>query len=54
MIFDDVFSSLDAETENHIFHHLLGDHGLLRSLNATVLFASSSGKPPLYNICTTF
>ncbi|KAL4941343.1 hypothetical protein BDV06DRAFT_223239 [Aspergillus oleicola] len=28
-IFDDVFSSLDAETENHIFHHLLGDHGLL-------------------------
>ncbi|KAL4766171.1 putative ABC multidrug transporter [Aspergillus foveolatus] len=44
VIFDDVFSSLDAETENHIFHHLLGDHGLLRSLNATILFASSSVK----------
>ncbi|KAL6239814.1 hypothetical protein BDW75DRAFT_197446 [Aspergillus navahoensis] len=44
VIFDDVFSSLDTETENHIFHHLLGDHGLLRSLNATVLFASSSVK----------
>ncbi|KAL4914137.1 P-loop containing nucleoside triphosphate hydrolase protein [Aspergillus aurantiobrunneus] len=44
VIFDDVFSSLDAETENHIFHHLLGDHGLLRSVNATVLFASSSVK----------
>ncbi|KAL5045769.1 hypothetical protein BDW71DRAFT_183332 [Aspergillus fruticulosus] len=44
VIFDDVFSSLDTETENHIFHHLLGDHGLLRSLGATVLFASSSIK----------
>ncbi|CBF87872.1 hypothetical protein AN1240.2 [Aspergillus nidulans FGSC A4] len=44
VIFDDVFSSLDSETENHIFHHLLGDHGLLRSLNATILFASSSVK----------
>ncbi|KAL4976783.1 P-loop containing nucleoside triphosphate hydrolase protein [Aspergillus desertorum] len=42
VILDDVFSGLDTETENHIFHHLLGDHGLLRSLNATVLFASSS------------
>ncbi|KAL4782982.1 P-loop containing nucleoside triphosphate hydrolase protein [Aspergillus varians] len=44
VIFDDVFSSLDAETENHIFQHLFGDHGLLRSVNATVLFASSSVK----------
>ncbi|KAL4813733.1 P-loop containing nucleoside triphosphate hydrolase protein [Aspergillus spinulosporus] len=44
VIFDDVFSSLDSETENHIFHHLLGEHGLLHSLNATVLFASSSIK----------
>ncbi|RDW76399.1 putative ABC multidrug transporter [Aspergillus mulundensis] len=44
VIFDDVFSGLDTETENHIFHHLLGDHGLFRSLNSTVLFASSSVK----------
>ncbi|KAI9371210.1 P-loop containing nucleoside triphosphate hydrolase protein [Aspergillus egyptiacus] len=44
VIFDDVFSSLDAETENHVFHHLLGNHGLLRSINATVLLASSSVK----------
>ncbi|KAL4924344.1 putative ABC multidrug transporter [Aspergillus undulatus] len=44
VIFDDVFSSLDAETENHIFHHLFGDYGLLRLINATVLFASSSVK----------
>ncbi|KAL4952600.1 P-loop containing nucleoside triphosphate hydrolase protein [Aspergillus filifer] len=32
IIFDDVFSSLDTGTEDHIFHHLLGDHGLLRSI----------------------
>ncbi|KAL4969112.1 putative ABC multidrug transporter [Aspergillus stella-maris] len=44
IIFDDVFSGLDTGTENHIFHHLLGDHGLLRSISATVLFASSSVK----------
>ncbi|KAL2832126.1 P-loop containing nucleoside triphosphate hydrolase protein [Aspergillus cavernicola] len=44
VIFDDVFSSLDVETENHIFHHLLGDYGLLRSINATILFGSSSVK----------
>ncbi|KAL3480238.1 P-loop containing nucleoside triphosphate hydrolase protein [Aspergillus californicus] len=44
VIFDDVFNSLDTETENHIFYHLMGDHGLLRSMNATVLVASSSVK----------
>ncbi|PTU22530.1 hypothetical protein P175DRAFT_0514599 [Aspergillus ochraceoroseus IBT 24754] len=44
VVFDDVFSSLDAETENHIFQHLLGEHGLLRSISATVLLASSSVK----------
>ncbi|KAL4874811.1 P-loop containing nucleoside triphosphate hydrolase protein [Aspergillus karnatakaensis] len=44
VIFDDVFSGLDTETENHVFQHLLGDHGLLRSINATVLLASSSVK----------
>ncbi|KAL3488090.1 P-loop containing nucleoside triphosphate hydrolase protein [Aspergillus germanicus] len=44
IILDDVLSSLDTETENHIFLHLLGDHGLLRSLGATVLLASSSVK----------
>ncbi|KAL3448733.1 P-loop containing nucleoside triphosphate hydrolase protein [Aspergillus insuetus] len=43
-ILDDVLSNLDTETENHIFLHLLGDHGLLRSLGATVLLASSSVK----------
>ncbi|PLB43887.1 ABC multidrug transporter [Aspergillus steynii IBT 23096] len=44
VILDDVLSSLDAATEDHIFHHLLGIHGLLRSIGSTVLFASSSVK----------
>ncbi|KAL2836011.1 P-loop containing nucleoside triphosphate hydrolase protein [Aspergillus pseudoustus] len=44
VILDDVFSSLDAVTENHIFLYLLGDHGLLHSLGTTVLLASSSVK----------
>lgn len=44
VILDDVLSSLDAATEDHIFHHLLGTHGLLRSIGSTVLFASSSGR----------
>ncbi|OJK00394.1 hypothetical protein ASPACDRAFT_52107 [Aspergillus aculeatus ATCC 16872] len=44
VILDDVFSSLDATTEDHIFHHLLGAHGLLRSIGSTVILASSSVK----------
>lgn len=39
-----MFSSLDATTEDHIFHHLIGNHGLLRSIDSTIIFASSSGK----------
>ncbi|KAL3460707.1 P-loop containing nucleoside triphosphate hydrolase protein [Aspergillus heterothallicus] len=44
VILDDVFSSLDLETENHIYLNLLGDHGLLRSFGTTVLLASASVK----------
>ncbi|KAI9041611.1 putative ABC multidrug transporter [Aspergillus affinis] len=44
VILDDVLSSLDAATENHIFHELIGTHGLLRSIGSTVIFASSSVK----------
>lgn len=44
VILDDVLSSLDAATEDHIFHHLIGTHGLLRSIGSTVIFASSSVK----------
>ncbi|RGP66062.1 hypothetical protein FSPOR_6888 [Fusarium sporotrichioides] len=41
IILDDVFSGLDAHTENAIFNNLLGDHGLLRDLNTTVIITSS-------------
>ncbi|UPL03089.1 hypothetical protein LCI18_014023 [Fusarium solani-melongenae] len=40
---DDVFSGLDAHTENAVFHNLLGTHGILRQLKATVIIASSRG-----------
>ncbi|MCJ1399110.1 hypothetical protein MMC11_002312 [Xylographa trunciseda] len=37
VIFDDVFSGLDTETEEQIFRRLLGRHGLLRQLGVSVL-----------------
>ncbi|GAB1196308.1 hypothetical protein APSETT444_005577 [Aspergillus pseudonomiae] len=43
IVLDDVFSSLDATTEEHIFQCLIGTHGLLRSIGSTILLASSSG-----------
>lgn len=42
IILDDVLSGIDAATENHIFHSLLGEKGLLRHLGATVILVSSS------------
>ncbi|PKY07569.1 multidrug resistance-associated protein [Aspergillus campestris IBT 28561] len=44
IILDDVLSGLDATTEDHVFHHLIGVHGLLRSVGSTVILASSSVK----------
>ncbi|KAL3441173.1 P-loop containing nucleoside triphosphate hydrolase protein [Aspergillus insuetus] len=44
LILDDVFSGLDAATENHIFCSLLGVTGLLREAGTTVVLASSSVK----------
>ncbi|EEP79833.1 hypothetical protein UREG_04679 [Uncinocarpus reesii 1704] len=44
VILDDVLSGLDASTENHIFHNLLGRNGLLRRLHSTVILVSSSPK----------
>lgn len=44
IILDDVFSGLDAHTENSVFHNLLGTHGILRQLKATVIIASSRGR----------
>lgn len=45
IVLDDVFSSLDATTEEHIFQCLVGTHGLLRSIGSTIVLSSSSGKP---------
>jgi ATP-binding cassette, subfamily C (CFTR/MRP), member 1 len=44
IIIDDALSGLDANTENHVFHSLLGEDGLLRRCRATVLIAASSAK----------
>ncbi|UNI16453.1 hypothetical protein JDV02_002885 [Purpureocillium takamizusanense] len=41
VIFDDVFSGLDANTEDIVFEKLLGNSGLLRKANMTVVLASS-------------
>lgn len=42
IILDDVFSGLDARTEDQVFHNLLGREGMLRNTNRTVLVTSSS------------
>jgi ABC-type bacteriocin/lantibiotic exporter with double-glycine peptidase domain len=42
VILDDVLSGVDAATENHIFHSLLGQNGLLRSCSSSVILTSSS------------
>ncbi|KAH6623990.1 ABC transporter [Chaetomium sp. MPI-SDFR-AT-0129] len=44
VILDDVLGGLDNTTENHVFHNLLGNKGLLREMNSTVLIVSSSVK----------
>ncbi|KAL8747798.1 MAG: hypothetical protein Q9190_000370 [Brigantiaea leucoxantha] len=43
-IFDDILSGLDLDTENRVFHNLLGSEGLLRRQGASVVLASSSNK----------
>jgi ATP-binding cassette subfamily C (CFTR/MRP) protein 1 len=40
VVLDDVFSGLDAETEEHIFNQLLGKSGIFRQLGTTVLLAT--------------
>ncbi|KAF4957433.1 hypothetical protein FSARC_11314 [Fusarium sarcochroum] len=44
IMLDDVFSGLDAHTENAVFHNLLGTHGILRQFKTTVIIASSRAK----------
>lgn len=43
-ILDDVLSGLDMDTEQRVFHSLLGQNGLLRSQGTTTILASSSSK----------
>jgi len=47
VIFDDVFSGMDATTEALVFTRLLGPEGLLRKIRATVILATHAGKRPL-------
>ncbi|EHK99656.1 putative Metal resistance protein YCF1 [Glarea lozoyensis 74030] len=44
IILDDTLSGLDSDTENRVFHSLLGRAGILRKQRTTVLLASSSIK----------
>ncbi len=37
IILDDVLSALDATTEHHIVHNLIGPKGLFREFGTTVL-----------------
>lgn len=42
VIFDDSFSALDGKTQAKVIENLLGPHGLLRSLEATVVWISTA------------
>jgi ATP-binding cassette subfamily C (CFTR/MRP) protein 1 len=44
IILDDTLSGLDSDTENRVFHNLLGRTGVLRKQRTTVVLASSSSK----------
>ncbi|KAJ8118405.1 hypothetical protein OPT61_g603 [Boeremia exigua] len=42
LIFDDIFSGLDAKTEEHVFGQVFGQQGLLRRRGATVVLSTNS------------
>lgn len=42
VIIDDAFSGLDASTEEHIFESVLGDQGLLRGVDTTVILVTNA------------
>lgn len=44
VMLDDVFSGLDASTEEIIFNRLLGKQGLLRRNHVTVILVTHAGK----------
>lgn len=42
LVLDDIFSGLDAETEEHVFKHVFGPRGILRRRGATVVLCTNS------------
>lgn len=42
VMIDDVMCGLDASTEEHVFEHVLGEHGLLRGTDTTVIFVTNA------------
>lgn len=42
LILDDIFSGLDAKTEEHVFGQVFGSHGLLRKRRTTVVLSTHS------------
>jgi ABC-type multidrug transport system fused ATPase/permease subunit len=42
LVLDDVFSGLDAKTEEHVFDQVFGQYGLLRKRRATVVLCTHS------------
>jgi ABC-type multidrug transport system fused ATPase/permease subunit len=42
LILDDVFSGLDAETEEHVFNQIFGSHGVVRRRGTTVVMCTNS------------
>lgn len=49
VVLDDVFSGLDAGTEEKFFNRLLGKQGLLRRNHVTVILVTHAGKPSKQN-----
>ena len=41
-IFDDIFSSMDTKTEDHVFRRVFGKDGILRNLKSTVILSTHS------------
>lgn len=44
IVLDDVWSAVDARTENLLIERLFGNTGLLRSSNSTVILATHASK----------
>ncbi|KAH7122775.1 P-loop containing nucleoside triphosphate hydrolase protein [Dendryphion nanum] len=42
VMIDDVMCGLDASTEEHVFENVLGDNGLLRGADTTVIFVTNA------------